>query len=159
MTLSGKRVLLIVSGGIAAYKSLELVRLLRGQGCGVTCVLTTAGVYPAEGSQRVPDSRSVFRVQRPDVVVALAQHIEPAFQAIPAQGGEPGTEGPGLTNHSVHFQRIRIKHGLVRKTHQKPSWNCVPKHVTGFDNVTSPQFHEPRQDTSWSSCARASFYR
>ena len=32
--LSGKRVLLIVSGGIAAYKALELIRLLRGRGCG-----------------------------------------------------------------------------------------------------------------------------
>jgi phosphopantothenoylcysteine decarboxylase / phosphopantothenate---cysteine ligase len=41
--LSGKRVLLIVSGGIAAYKALELIRLLRGRGCGVSCVLTGAG--------------------------------------------------------------------------------------------------------------------
>jgi len=42
-TLAGKRVLLIVAGGIAAYKSLELIRLLRKVGCGVTCVLTRAG--------------------------------------------------------------------------------------------------------------------
>ena len=41
--MNNKRVLLIVSGGIAAYKSLELVRLLRGRGCGVTCVLTANG--------------------------------------------------------------------------------------------------------------------
>jgi phosphopantothenoylcysteine decarboxylase/phosphopantothenate--cysteine ligase len=38
--LSGKRVLLIVSGGIAAYKALELIRLLRGAGCAVTCVMS-----------------------------------------------------------------------------------------------------------------------
>src|SRR5487761_2051869 len=43
MTLAGKRVLLIVAGGIAAYKALALTRLLRGAGCGVTCVLTRAG--------------------------------------------------------------------------------------------------------------------
>jgi len=43
--LSAKRVLLIVSGGIAAFKALELVRLLRGSGCGVTCVLTDAGKH------------------------------------------------------------------------------------------------------------------
>jgi phosphopantothenoylcysteine decarboxylase/phosphopantothenate--cysteine ligase len=43
MSLSGKHVLLIISGGIAAYKALELVRLLRRQGCGVTCVLTDNG--------------------------------------------------------------------------------------------------------------------
>ena len=35
-----KRILLIVSGGIAAYKALELIRLLRGRTYGVTCVLT-----------------------------------------------------------------------------------------------------------------------
>ena len=32
-----------------------------------------------EALQGVPDSRSVFHVQRSDVVVALAQHIEAAF--------------------------------------------------------------------------------
>jgi len=37
------RVLLIVSGGIAAYKALELVRLLRRDGVGVTSVLTEGG--------------------------------------------------------------------------------------------------------------------
>ena len=43
MSLAGKRVLLIIAGGIAAYKAIELVRLLRKQGCGVTCVLTKHG--------------------------------------------------------------------------------------------------------------------
>jgi len=38
-----RRVLLIVSGGIAAYKSLELVRLLAKAGMAVTCVLTEGG--------------------------------------------------------------------------------------------------------------------
>jgi phosphopantothenoylcysteine decarboxylase / phosphopantothenate---cysteine ligase len=38
-----KRILLIVSGGIAAYKALELVRLLKKAGYGVTSVLTEAG--------------------------------------------------------------------------------------------------------------------
>ncbi len=37
------RVLLIVSGGIAAYKALELVRLLRRDGVAVTAVLTEGG--------------------------------------------------------------------------------------------------------------------
>ena len=38
-----QKVLLIVGGGIAAYKALELVRLLRKAGIGVTCILTRAG--------------------------------------------------------------------------------------------------------------------
>jgi phosphopantothenoylcysteine decarboxylase/phosphopantothenate--cysteine ligase len=41
--VSGRKVLLIVSGGIAAYKALELIRLLRKADIGVTCVLTTGG--------------------------------------------------------------------------------------------------------------------
>ncbi|MEK9797293.1 MAG: flavoprotein, partial [Alphaproteobacteria bacterium] len=41
--LHGKRILLIVSGGIAAYKSLELIRRLREHGASVRCVLTRAG--------------------------------------------------------------------------------------------------------------------
>jgi phosphopantothenoylcysteine decarboxylase/phosphopantothenate--cysteine ligase len=43
LNLAGKRVLLIVSGGIAAYKALELIRLLTKAGCGVKTVLTKAG--------------------------------------------------------------------------------------------------------------------
>ena len=38
-----KRVLLIVAGGIAAFKSVDLVRMLRRAGHGVTCVLTDNG--------------------------------------------------------------------------------------------------------------------
>ncbi len=40
MSLAGKRVLLIIGGGIAAFKLPELIRLLRRRECGVTCVLT-----------------------------------------------------------------------------------------------------------------------
>jgi phosphopantothenoylcysteine decarboxylase/phosphopantothenate--cysteine ligase len=40
VTLAGKRVLLIIGGGIAAFKLPELIRLLRRRECGVTCVLT-----------------------------------------------------------------------------------------------------------------------
>ena len=41
--VSGRRILLVVSGGIAAYKSLELIRLLTKDGFHVSCVLTRAG--------------------------------------------------------------------------------------------------------------------
>ena len=40
--MNGKRILLIIGGGIAAYKSLELIRLLTGQGASVTPVMTRA---------------------------------------------------------------------------------------------------------------------
>jgi len=41
--LAGKRILLIVSGGIAAYKALELIRRLRERGASVRAVLTAGG--------------------------------------------------------------------------------------------------------------------
>jgi phosphopantothenoylcysteine decarboxylase/phosphopantothenate--cysteine ligase len=41
--LTGKRVLLIIGGGIAAYKALLLIRLLRGAGVHITPVLTQGG--------------------------------------------------------------------------------------------------------------------
>lgn len=42
-TLHNRRILLIISGGIAAYKSLDLIRRLREQGAAVRCVLTKGG--------------------------------------------------------------------------------------------------------------------
>src|ERR1700733_11604225 len=42
-SLSNRRVLLIISGGIAAYKSLDLIRRLRELGASVRCVLTEGG--------------------------------------------------------------------------------------------------------------------
>ncbi len=41
--LAGRKVLLIIGGGIAAYRSLELIRRLRERGAGVTPVLTRGG--------------------------------------------------------------------------------------------------------------------
>jgi len=43
--MNGKRILLIIGGGIAAYKACELVRLIRKQGGDVTCVLTEGGAH------------------------------------------------------------------------------------------------------------------
>lgn len=41
--LTAKRILLVISGGIAAYKALELIRLLRQSGASVRAVLTRSG--------------------------------------------------------------------------------------------------------------------
>lgn len=40
--LTGKRILLIIGGGISAYKSLDLIRKLSERGAAVTPVLTGA---------------------------------------------------------------------------------------------------------------------
>ncbi|WP_163272357.1 bifunctional phosphopantothenoylcysteine decarboxylase/phosphopantothenate--cysteine ligase CoaBC [Chelativorans alearense] len=42
MSLSGKRMLLVIGGGIAAYKCLDLIRRLRERGAAVRCVMTKA---------------------------------------------------------------------------------------------------------------------
>ncbi len=41
--MQNKRILLVISGGIAAYKSLELIRLLKKSGADVRCILTKGG--------------------------------------------------------------------------------------------------------------------
>lgn len=41
--LTSKRILLVIAGGIAAYKSLELIRLLRQAGAAVRAILTAGG--------------------------------------------------------------------------------------------------------------------
>src|SRR5918911_1775860 len=45
MSLTGRRVLLIIGGGIAAYKALDLIRRLKERGAAVRCILT-------EGAQK-----------------------------------------------------------------------------------------------------------
>ncbi|HYF53058.1 MAG TPA: bifunctional phosphopantothenoylcysteine decarboxylase/phosphopantothenate--cysteine ligase CoaBC [Salinarimonas sp.] len=41
--LEGKRILLVIGGGIAAYKALDLIRRLRERGARVRCILTRSG--------------------------------------------------------------------------------------------------------------------
>lgn len=43
--LDGAKILLVVGGGIAAYKALDLIRRLRERGAGVTCVLTAGAQH------------------------------------------------------------------------------------------------------------------
>jgi phosphopantothenoylcysteine decarboxylase / phosphopantothenate---cysteine ligase len=43
LSLQGKRVLLVIGGGIAAYKALELIRQLQQRGASVRAILTDAG--------------------------------------------------------------------------------------------------------------------
>ena len=43
--LQHRRILLIISGGIAAYKSLELIRRLRERGMAVRCIMTAAAQH------------------------------------------------------------------------------------------------------------------
>ena len=56
------RILLGISGGIAAYKSLELIRLLRGAGYEVRCAVTRAAVsFVSPLSLEVLSGQPVYR--------------------------------------------------------------------------------------------------
>lgn len=60
--MRGARILLIVSGSIAAYKALELIRLLRAEGAEVQPVLTDAGArFVTEESLAALSGRRVLR--------------------------------------------------------------------------------------------------
>ena len=43
MELKSKKILIIIGGGIAAYKSLDLIRLLRKNGSEIKTILTKGG--------------------------------------------------------------------------------------------------------------------
>ncbi|MBA4211008.1 MAG: bifunctional phosphopantothenoylcysteine decarboxylase/phosphopantothenate synthase, partial [Parvibaculum sp.] len=43
--LTGRRILLVIGGGIAAYKCLELIRRLKERGASVRAILTSAGEH------------------------------------------------------------------------------------------------------------------
>ena len=43
--LQDRRILLIISGGIAAYKSLDLIRRLRERGAAVRCIMTAGASH------------------------------------------------------------------------------------------------------------------
>ena len=86
--LEGKKILLIVTGGIAAYKSPDLVRRLRERGAAVRCVLTAGGaefvtalalgavsedkVYETLFSLTDEDEMGHIRLSREDDVILVA---------------------------------------------------------------------------------------
>ena len=43
MDLKNKKILLVIGGGISAYKSLDLIRLLQRKSCSVKVILTKTG--------------------------------------------------------------------------------------------------------------------
>ena len=83
--MQGKRILLIVGGGIAAYKACELIRLIRKAGGSVRCVLTAGGaqfitpmtlaalseqpVLPASGTSRTRPRWAISSCREADLVV------------------------------------------------------------------------------------------
>ena len=88
--LAGKRILLIIGGGIAAYKALDLIRRLQEAGAAVTPVLTRAGaefVTPLSVAA-LAGAKVYHGPVRPD-----RRGRDGAYPAVPR--GRPGGGGPG----------------------------------------------------------------
>src|SRR5512139_2020833 len=78
--LRNRRILLVVSGGIAAYKAVELVRLLKKDGADVTVAMTAnakrfvgAATFQALSGHPVADDLWAFRPGLPVEHLALAR--------------------------------------------------------------------------------------
>ncbi len=92
--LAGKRILLIIGGGIAAFKSLDLIRRLRERGASVVPVLTRAGqefVTPLSASGLAAEKVYTDLFDLTDE--AEMGHIELSRSGRPGGGG-PGHGGP-----------------------------------------------------------------
>ncbi|HWR97484.1 MAG TPA: bifunctional phosphopantothenoylcysteine decarboxylase/phosphopantothenate--cysteine ligase CoaBC, partial [Candidatus Methanoperedens sp.] len=81
--LANRRILLVVTGGIAAYKAVELLRLLRQDGAAVTVVMTAnakrfvgAATFQALSGRPVADDLWTFSPGLPIEHLALARETE-----------------------------------------------------------------------------------
>ena len=108
--LAGKRILLVISGGIAAYKALDLIRRLRERGAAVRCILTRGGA-------RVRDPAFGRGLERAEgvhgSVLAHRRERDGPYPARPRRrsgGGGPGLrryprqDGGGLGRRSRHHR-------------------------------------------------------
>ena len=62
--MRGKKILLIIGGGIAAYKSLELIRRLAERGVKSRTILTHAGAELLQRRRRDEKTRAIGHHQR-----------------------------------------------------------------------------------------------
>ena len=88
--MRGKRILLIVGGGIAAYKACELIRLIRKAGGSVRCVLTSGGAQFITAD----DARRLVRAAGPHQPVGpQGRGRDGPYPAVAR--GRPGRRLPG----------------------------------------------------------------
>jgi hypothetical protein len=108
---------------------------------------------------RVSHARSVFGMERPDVIFAAAKHVEAAFQSGPSQRRKSYAANPGLANHPSQLIGVRIEHFLVGHAHQKTSGHAVPECAARLHNTAASQLQEPRQCVSRKLRARGILFR
>ena len=134
--LAGKRILLVIGGGIAAYKCLELIRRARERGASVTCVTTRAAeefVTPLSLSSL--SGEKVYRDLFDLTDEAEMGHIQLSRAAdlvvVDGEDGEWLCERPRLDAFDGHRQARAHRAGDERPDVGARRDTTQPRHVDG----------------------------
>jgi len=144
-SLTGRRVLLIVGGGIAAYKALELVRLLKKAGTEVMTVLTAGGAEfvtplslaalsgnPVRQSLFVPDDETTMghiELSRwADLVV-----VAPATAGLIAKAANGLADDLASTTLLATDKRVLLAPAMNVRMWLHPAVQANMERLTGFD--------------------------
>ena len=124
-TLAGKEVLLGVTGGIAAYKSSELVRILKGQGAQVTVVMTDAATRLVTPATFAALSGRPVHTGLFDMPGGEMSHIEltaraDAFIVAPATADIIGKMAAGIADNLLSTMLLAAKCPVL----VAPAMNC-----------------------------------
>ena len=145
--LSGRKILLIVGGGIAAYKALELVRLMRKAGMTVRAVLTKAGaefVTPLSLASLTghPVHQALFS---PEDETAMG-HIElsrwanlvvvaPATAGLMAKAANGLADDLASTTLLATDKRVLLAPAMNVRMWEHPAVKANVARLTGFDGL------------------------
>lgn len=144
-SLTGRRVLLIVGGGIAAYKALELVRLLKKAGTEVMTVLTAGGAEfvtplslaalsgnPVRQSLFMPDDETTMghiELSRwADLVV-----VAPATAGLIAKAANGLADDLASTTLLATDKRVLLAPAMNVRMWLHPAVQANMERLTGFD--------------------------
>jgi len=121
-TLAGKEVVLGVSGGIAAYKSAELVRLLKDRGASVTVVMTSAAkkfvgtaTFQALSGRQV--HKSLFEGTIPHIELTVKADV---FVVAPATANIIGKMASGIADDLLTTMLLAARCPVL----VAPAMNC-----------------------------------
>lgn len=124
-TLAGKEILLGVTGGVAAYKSAELVRLLKRQGAQVTVVMTDAATRLVTPATFAALSGRMVHTGLFDVPGGEMSHIgltarADAFIVAPATADMIGKMAAGIADNLLSTMLLAAKCPVL----VAPAMNC-----------------------------------
>ena len=144
-SLSGRKILLIVGGGIAAYKALELVRLLKKGGAEVMSILTAAGAafvtpmslaaltgHPVRSELFMPDDETAMghiELSRwADLVV-----VAPATAGLIARAANGMADDLASTTLLATDKRVLLAPAMIVRMWQHPAVQANMVRLKAFD--------------------------